>query len=58
MFVYNTCRYINERRRSMTNTIKHIYATDAFCFAMNSAALLEENGVILEELHWSVRDIG
>ena len=42
----------------MKSGIKHIYATDAFCFAMNSETLLVEYGVILEELHLTARGIG
>ena len=42
----------------MNTAIKHIYATDAFCFAMNSETLLQEYGIILEELHWNARGMG
>jgi hypothetical protein len=42
----------------MNTAIKHIYATDAFCFAMNTEALLHEYDIILEGLNWTARAIG
>jgi hypothetical protein len=42
----------------MNTGIKHIYATDAFCFAMNLETPLHEYGIILEELNWTARAIG